>query len=93
MFNKAATVRADNGLVTITNQGPDQTRAPYDLVWDSLDDNGFPLNPRWGKQDKYMFGTGSRDLWVPQARPRIYEDCLNMAELSMARGISPIMAK
>jgi hypothetical protein len=24
--------------------------APYDLVWNAVDDNGFPLNPKWGNQ-------------------------------------------
>jgi hypothetical protein len=55
-------------------------RAPYDLVSETLDSNGFPMNPRWGKQDEYFFRTGSRDLWVAQARPDILRDCFNNAE-------------
>jgi hypothetical protein len=66
-------------------------RAPYDLVYESVDDNGFPLNPRWGKQDKYFFdpnNKGSRDLWVPQARPDILLDCYNHAEHQDFNGIN-----
>jgi len=55
-------------------------RAPYDLVFDGLDDNGFPLNPRWGKQDKYFFQTHLRNLLVADARPDILTDAYSHAE-------------
>lgn len=29
---------------------PPSSAAPFDLVWSNEDDNGFPLNPRWGWQ-------------------------------------------
>src|SRR6266581_8153589 len=63
-------------------------RAPYDIVWDGLDDNGFPMNPRWAKQDKYFFDTGSRDLWVPPARPDIVADCFDHAERQDIVGVN-----
>ena len=29
---------------------PPPSAAPFDLVWDNEDDNGFPLNAKWGWQ-------------------------------------------
>ncbi len=55
-------------------------RAPYDLVWDEVDDNGFPKNPRWAAQDDYFWRTGSRDLAGPDARPNIHGSCFDHAE-------------
>jgi hypothetical protein len=53
-------------------------KAPFDLVWDEVDDNGFPLNPRFAAQDAKR-RQGRTDLWAPDARPRVYEDCLDHA--------------
>lgn len=65
---------------------PTPKPAPYDLVWDQVDANGFPLNPRWAKQDEYLKNV-SNDLWNPIARPRIYDDCLNAAEKQNVIGV------
>lgn len=39
-------------ILTIVHGGTQQlpAAAPFDLVWDSEDDNGIPLNPKWGWQ-------------------------------------------
>ncbi len=40
-------------IVTVVTGGgavPPPKAAPLDLVWDAVDDNGIPLNPRWGYQ-------------------------------------------
>jgi hypothetical protein len=48
--------RVGNAFVTLTivhNSSdvlPPPPPAPFDLLWDSEDDNGFPLNPFWGWQ-------------------------------------------
>ncbi len=55
-------------------------RAPYDLAFEDVDPNGFPLNARFGKQDEFFYKTGSRDLWQTAARPHIWDDCLKAAE-------------
>lgn len=48
VLNKKMEIRAYDGTVTI---GP-QSLAPFDLVADTVDDNGLPLNPKWGAQRK-----------------------------------------
>jgi hypothetical protein len=57
--DKAATIRADNGLVKIGSSAtwvdaqtgkPAPHPAPYDLVTRGFDDNGIPLNPMLGSQ-------------------------------------------
>jgi hypothetical protein len=40
-------IRAYDGTVTIVSPSP---LAEFDLVADTVDDNGLPLNPRWGAQ-------------------------------------------
>jgi hypothetical protein len=45
-LNKSVEIRAENGDVTISPP----TLAPFDLVAVSVDDNGLPLNPKWGSQ-------------------------------------------
>jgi hypothetical protein len=59
VFDKAATIRAENGLVTIGSSAiwvdaqtgkPAPHPAPYDLVTRGFDDNGIPLNPMLGSQ-------------------------------------------
>jgi hypothetical protein len=80
--------------ITVVSAPQYVPRAPYDLVYESVDDNGFPLNPRWGKQEKYFFEHASqnlpdaRDLWVPLARPDILLDCYNHAEHQDFNGIN-----
>jgi len=39
-------------IITIEHGLPPPTSgaAPFDLIWDSEDDNGIPLNPKWGWQ-------------------------------------------
>jgi hypothetical protein len=82
------TVASTKMPIDVLNTPGYESRAPYDLVYESIDDNGFPLNPRWGTQDKYFFDTGSRDLWVPRARPDILVDCYNHAEHQDFNGIN-----
>jgi hypothetical protein len=76
------TKASDSQSITVIRTPVYVQHAPFDLVYDGVDDNGFPLNPRWGKQDEYFFrNKGNRDLFEFQsARPRIYRDCLNAAE-------------
>src|SRR5262249_19251257 len=53
--------------------------APFDLVADSYDDNGFAKNPRWGTQDRYSKQHPGAHLWEYGARPDIMRDCLSRA--------------
>src|SRR5262249_22991942 len=46
VLNKPTQIHVYDGPVTI---GPNSL-LPFDLVADRLDDNGLPLNPRWGAQ-------------------------------------------
>jgi hypothetical protein len=57
-----------------------QPRAPYDLVSEEIDPNGFLFNPRYGWQNKRFYETGRRDLWSLDMRPDIYANCLSAAE-------------
>jgi hypothetical protein len=45
-LNKRMDIRAEGGAVTISPP----SLAPFDLVADTVDDNGLPLNPKWGGQ-------------------------------------------
>src|SRR5262249_20796697 len=47
LLNKQMEIRAYDGTATII--GP-SSLAPFDLVADTVDDNGLPLNPKWGAQ-------------------------------------------
>jgi hypothetical protein len=83
-----------NQPITVLSAPQYVPRAPYDLVYESVDDNGFPLNPRWGKQDWYFFDRAShnlpnpRDLWEPPARPDILKHCYDHAEHQDFNGIN-----
>lgn len=46
ILNTPMVIRAYDGPAVIGDVNP----APFDLVWDAVDDNGFPLNPKWGAQ-------------------------------------------
>src|SRR5215471_3408701 len=46
VLNKKMSVQSSGGTVRI---GP-ASLAPFDLVADTVDDNGLPLNPKWGAQ-------------------------------------------
>ncbi len=46
LLNKIMSITAYDGTATI-RPGP---LAPFDLVADAVDDNGLPLNPKWGGQ-------------------------------------------
>lgn len=48
VLNKIMEIRAYEGTATIAPS----LLAPFDLVADALDDNGLPLNPKWGAQRK-----------------------------------------
>jgi hypothetical protein len=74
------TTLTDSQTISVLGTPRWQPRAPYDLVYDGTDPNNFPLNARFAKQDKYFYDTGSRDLWLQPARPRIYDDCFNVAD-------------
>ena len=60
ILSKIRPIEAYDGPVTIVGPSP---LAPFDLVADTVDDNGLPLNPRWGGQRK----TGS--VWTPAPDP------------------------
>jgi hypothetical protein len=47
LLNKRMQIAAYDGPATIVGPSP---LAPFDLVADTVDDNGLPLNPRWGGQ-------------------------------------------
>jgi hypothetical protein len=47
-LNRTMEIRAEPGTGTVTINPP--SLAPFDLVADTLDDNGLPLNPKWGGQ-------------------------------------------
>src|SRR5262249_61508929 len=49
LLNKQMEIRAYDGTVTIVSPSP---LAEFDLVADTVDDNGLPLNPKWGAQRK-----------------------------------------
>jgi len=62
-LNKQLELRAVNGAVTI---GP-PSLAPFDLVVEAVDDNGLPLNPKWG--DQVRLGTPPDPLRCPDEEP------------------------
>ena len=44
-FGKAIAIRSEGGTAVLGSQP-----APFDLVWDAVDDNCLPKNPKWGWQ-------------------------------------------
>jgi hypothetical protein len=74
-------LNADGGPAWVTlyihhGPGPQTKAAPYDLVWQDVDANGLPLNPRWGQQDDpknpglpSSSGTGPRVCATPWEAP------------------------
>jgi hypothetical protein len=48
VLNKQMEIRAYDGTARIAPS----SLAPFDLVADTVDDNGLPLNPKWGAQRK-----------------------------------------
>jgi hypothetical protein len=61
LLNKKMQIEAYDGPATIVSPSP---LAPFDLVTDTVDDNGLPLNPKWGGQRNTGFAPD------PQQCPR-----------------------
>jgi hypothetical protein len=75
--------------VAVLESAPAWPQATYDLVYDGPDLNGFPLNPRFGKQEKDRAAllkddpaaaSTPPDYTRPGALPKIWGDCLDHAQ-------------
>jgi hypothetical protein len=72
ILSKIRRIEAYEGPVTIVGPSP---LAPFDLVADTVDDNGLPLNPRWGGQQKT--GSGWAPAPVPGQCTRSVHQCIS----------------